>query len=48
VVAQVNEDLAPFRLLTGIEVDILLDGSLDQYAHIPRRASDFAPLAGAH
>jgi putative hydrolase len=30
VVAQVNEDLAPFRLLTGIEVDILDDGSLDQ------------------
>jgi putative hydrolase len=30
VVAQVNEQLAPFRLLTGIEVDILEDGSLDQ------------------
>jgi putative hydrolase len=30
VVAQVNEELAPFRLLTGIEVDILEDGSLDQ------------------
>jgi putative hydrolase len=30
VVAQVNEELAPFRLLTGIEVDILDDGSLDQ------------------
>lgn len=30
VVAQVNSDLAPFRLLTGIEVDILEDGSLDQ------------------
>src|SRR5215213_7015435 len=37
-VAQLNEDLAgaasrggrPFRLLTGIEVDILEDGSLDQ------------------
>jgi len=25
-----NEDLAPFRILTGIEVDILEDGSLDQ------------------
>ncbi|MGZ6954263.1 MAG: PHP domain-containing protein [Acidimicrobiia bacterium] len=25
-----NEELAPFRLLTGIEVDILDDGSLDQ------------------
>ncbi|HVE94041.1 MAG TPA: PHP domain-containing protein [Acidimicrobiales bacterium] len=30
LIAQVNEDLAPFRLLTGIEVDILSDGSLDQ------------------
>jgi len=30
VVEQVNVDLAPFRLLTGIEVDILEDGSLDQ------------------
>ncbi len=25
-----NEDLAPFRLLSGIEVDILEDGALDQ------------------
>ncbi len=30
VVAGVNAELAPFRLLTGIEVDILEDGSLDQ------------------
>jgi putative hydrolase len=30
VVAAVNESLAPFRLLTGIEVDILEDGTLDQ------------------
>jgi putative hydrolase len=30
VVARLNEELAPFRLLTGIEVDILDDGSLDQ------------------
>jgi putative hydrolase len=30
VVAEVNETLAPFRLLTGIEVDINEDGSLDQ------------------
>jgi putative hydrolase len=29
VVAQVGEELAPFRLLTGMEVDILEDGSLD-------------------
>ena len=30
VVAELNEDLAPFRILTGIEVDINEDGSLDQ------------------
>ncbi|MFE0761566.1 PHP domain-containing protein [Streptomyces smyrnaeus] len=30
VVAQVSERLAPFRLLTGIECDILEDGALDQ------------------
>lgn len=30
VVAEVGEQVAPFRLLTGIECDILLDGSLDQ------------------
>ncbi|RST13500.1 PHP domain-containing protein [Streptomyces sp. WAC05374] len=30
VVAGLNETWAPFRLLTGIECDILLDGSLDQ------------------
>jgi putative hydrolase len=30
VVADLNVELAPFRLLTGIEVDILEDGSLDQ------------------
>jgi putative hydrolase len=29
-VALLNEELAPFRILTGIEVDILEDGSLDQ------------------
>lgn len=29
-VAELNEELAPFRILTGIEVDILDDGSLDQ------------------
>ncbi|HEX2850554.1 MAG TPA: PHP domain-containing protein [Acidimicrobiales bacterium] len=29
VVADVNERLAPFRILTGMEVDILEDGSLD-------------------
>jgi putative hydrolase len=30
VVAEINEDLQPFRLFTGIEVDILEDGTLDQ------------------
>jgi putative hydrolase len=30
VVAEVNEEMAPWRLLTGIEVDILEDGTLDQ------------------
>src|SRR5581483_4464871 len=30
VVAELNQRLAPFRILTGIEVDILEDGSLDQ------------------
>jgi putative hydrolase len=30
VVAELNSRLAPFRILTGIEIDILDDGSLDQ------------------
>jgi putative hydrolase len=30
LVAELNAELAPFRILTGIEVDILEDGSLDQ------------------
>ena len=30
VVAELNDELAPFRILTGIEVDILDDGRLDQ------------------
>ena len=29
-VAELNERLAPFRILTGMEVDILVDGALDQ------------------
>ncbi|MEJ7583652.1 MAG: PHP domain-containing protein [Acidimicrobiales bacterium] len=29
-IAELNEELAPFRILTGIEVDILVDGTLDQ------------------
>lgn len=34
VVAELNERLAPFRILTGIEVDILDDGTLDQRADL--------------
>jgi putative hydrolase len=30
VIAELNEQLAPFRILTGMEVDILEDGALDQ------------------
>ncbi|MCW2651258.1 MAG: hypothetical protein JWR32_2234 [Mycobacterium sp.] len=30
VIEELRDDLAPFRILTGIEVDILEDGSLDQ------------------
>jgi putative hydrolase len=37
VVAEVNERLAPFRLLTGIEVDINDDGTLDQDADLLAR-----------
>lgn len=29
LIAQLNEELAPFRILSGMEVDILVDGSLD-------------------
>jgi putative hydrolase len=29
-IERLNEELAPFRILTGMEVDILEDGSLDQ------------------
>jgi putative hydrolase len=34
VVGQLNVELAPFRILTGIEVDINEDGSLDQDAEL--------------
>lgn len=34
VVAELNAELAPFRILTGIEVDILDDGRLDQQAEL--------------
>ena len=30
IVRRLNEEMAPFRVLTGIEVDILEDGGLDQ------------------
>jgi putative hydrolase len=34
LVGRLNAELAPFRILTGIEVDILEDGSLDQSADL--------------
>ena len=34
LVGRLNTKLAPFRILTGIEVDILDDGSLDQSQHL--------------
>ncbi|MFE7801101.1 PHP domain-containing protein [Nocardia sp. NPDC057440] len=34
VIAELNDQLAPFRILTGIEVDILDDGALDQDADL--------------
>ncbi|MFD0364543.1 PHP domain-containing protein [Nocardia sp. GCM10030253] len=34
VIADLNERMAPFRILTGIEVDILDDGALDQQADL--------------
>ena len=37
LVDQLNAELAPFRILTGIEVDILEDGTLDQDAHLLSR-----------
>jgi putative hydrolase len=37
VVAALNEELAPFRILTGIEVDINVDGSLDQTVELLSR-----------
>ena len=38
VVAELNSELAPFRILTGIEVDILDDGALDQEPELLARA----------
>ncbi|MEU0144482.1 PHP domain-containing protein [Streptomyces sp. NPDC006288] len=37
LVAELNERWAPFRLFTGIECDILADGSLDQEAEVLER-----------
>ncbi len=37
VVAALNQELAPFQILTGIEVDILQDGSLDQVPELLER-----------
>ncbi len=37
VVAELNAALSPFRVLTGIEVDILDDGSLDQEPELLQR-----------
>jgi len=37
LVEALNEQLAPFRVLTGIEVDILEDGALDQREDLLRR-----------
>lgn len=36
-VARLNQELAPFRILTGIEVDILDDGALDQESELLQR-----------
>ena len=37
IVAALNVELAPFRILTGIEVDILEDGTLDQDVELLER-----------
>ncbi len=34
VVCALNDELAPFRILTGVEVDILDDGALDQHEEL--------------
>ena len=36
-IERVNEELVPFQILTGMEVDILEDGSLDQDADLLER-----------
>jgi putative hydrolase len=37
LIEKLNSELAPFRILTGIEVDILEDGTLDQREDLLRR-----------
>jgi putative hydrolase len=37
VVSALNDELAPFRILTGVEVDILDDGALDQHEELLER-----------
>jgi len=37
IVHALNEKLAPFRILTGVEVDILEDGALDQHEELLAR-----------
>ncbi len=37
LIGQLNADLAPFRILTGIEVDIVDDGGLDQHEDLLAR-----------
>jgi hypothetical protein len=34
LIGRLNEELTPLRLLSGIEVDVLDDGSLDQDEHL--------------
>ena len=36
-IEELNAELAPFRILTGIEVDILVDGGLDQHEDLLSR-----------
>ena len=50
LVDELNSELAPFRILTGIEVDILEDGSLDQREDLlepARRGGGQRPLPAA-
>src|SRR5207302_7015586 len=46
VVAALNEELAPFRILTGIECDINVDGGLDQEPELLARLD--IVVASAH